>query len=798
MDVIKKGIKVSMKNFDNMTILDKLVKCVTLVCLSFVLFYIVWGVQDSPNTKFFNGSAHIYDGEWVRDADESSDGIAHVYKMPMSLSLKKGEKATFRTVLPNDIEKGMYLSIHTGKSFSMYINDKEIFSFDNRISKLPGNITKALIVPVPLEDEYASRVLTIVFEDGKYERSSVNAAYIGNLMGIVIMYLRNYSLQFIMAMLLMLSSLVTIIVFYYIGKRDKKRADLIYLAEAIILICLWVIFDTPLFQIVFGVYFFDGIASFMLVTIMVLPFCSYFDAITGRRNHSIFTICKIVMLFNFIVLTALHLLGIRSYDKSLVYVDIMLAVYIVVLLAVAISDYLTRNDKSHRKVIIGLVGLGAFGVLEIAVTIITANFPFKVDIGGLAVLLGMIFFFIFAVIDQISVYEKLKIETQNALAATKAKSDFLANMSHEIRTPINAIMGMNEMILRECKQEDIVDYAKDINNASENLLRIVNDILDFSKIESGKLEIVCDNYDLGELIYDVTTLVKMKAEDKGLQFKIYVDEEMPCKLYGDDKRVREIMTNIVNNAVKYTEKGFVNLSITGKNQDTIEVISIVVEDSGQGIKAEDIDSIFEGFSQVNVKKNKNIEGTGLGLSITKRLVELMNGKITVNSRYGEGSVFTVELPQTIVSTQKMGKYLEHRHVLDNENGNKLSNSKFVGIKILAVDDTPLNLKVISSFLSKTKADLTNVLSGKEMLELVTQNKYDIIFLDHMMPNMDGIETLQHFKALENNLCKDTPVIALTANAIVGAKEMYLDAGFDDYLSKPIKMDSLFEMISRYV
>ena len=786
------------KNNNNSPSADRLIKYTALACLLFFLIYIIWGIMESPEWKFFNESAHIYDGEWIRDTGESSDDITQVYKLPISLSLKKGETATFRTILPDDVEKGMYLSIHTGKSFSVYFNDQEVFAFDNRISKLPGNITKALIVPVPLEDEYAGHELAISFTDDKYERSTVNAAYIGSLMGIVILYLKNYALQFVMAILLVLTSLVTIIVFSYIGKRDNKRADLIYLAEAIILICLWVIFDTPLFQIAFGVYFFDGIASFMLVATMVFPFCSYFDAITDEIYHRVFNICKVVMLINYIVLTALHLMGIRSYDKSLVYVDIMLAVYIVVLLAVTIKDYVTREDKSHRKVIIGLVGLGLFGVLEIAVTIITANYPFKVDIGGLAVLFGIVFFFVFAVIDQISVYEKLKIETQNALVATKAKSDFLANMSHEIRTPINAIMGMNEMILRECKQDIIYEYAKDISNASENLLKIVNDILDFSKIESGKFDIICDNYDLGEVICDVTNLVKMKAEDKGLRLNIYVDEEMPCNLYGDDKRVREIITNIVNNAVKYTEKGFVNLSISGTTQDNIEVLTIKVEDSGQGIKPEDLDSIFEGFKQVNSKQNKKIEGTGLGLSITKHLVELMNGKIFVSSRYGEGSVFTVELPQTIVSDQKMGQYYEHRHVSGNDNVTKFSNSEFSGIKILVVDDTALNLKVISSFLNKTKADVSCVQSGEEMLELVTKNKYDIILLDHMMPNMDGIETLKCFRELENNLCKNTPVIALTANAIVGAKEMYLEAGFNDYLSKPIKMEKLFEMIGCHV
>ncbi len=783
---------------DKASLLDKIIDGVALGCLLFFVFYVIWGIKVSPDLGFFNEQAHIFDGEWVRDASDSPDGIEHVYKMPMSLGLKEGETASLHTVLPDDVETGMYLSIHTGKSFTAYIDSKEIFSFDNKSSLLPGNITKAVICPIPLEDEYAGKELTLTFSDDKYQRNSVNTAYIGNLMGIVNLYLRNYAVQFVLALLLLLTSLLTIVIFTYIGIRDKQKAILIYLAEAIILMCLWVILDTPLFQIAFRVHFFDGMASFMLVATMVYPFSSYFDAITGQRKHHIYVVCKVLMLLNFIVLTALHHLGIRSFDKSLIYLDVMLAAYIVVLLACTISDYVTRKDKSHRNVIIGLVGLGIFGVLEIVVTIVTAYFPFKVDIGGLFALVGMIFLFIFAIIDQTNVYENLKIETQNAISATKAKSDFLANMSHEIRTPINAIMGMNEMVLRECKQESILEYAKDINSASENLLKIVNDILDFSKIESGKLEIVCGNYDLGELIYDVTTLVNMKAENKGLKLSISVDEEMPCMLYGDDKRVREIITNILNNAVKYTEEGFVNLSITGKKQGNVELLSIVIADSGQGIKPEDIDSIFDSFSQVNLNQNKKVEGTGLGLSITKNLVELMNGSISVKSKYGEGSVFMVELPQTIVSEQKMGKYFDHRHASNEEAGIEYSDYDFREIRILVVDDTALNLKVISKFLGKTKAIVTCASSGEEMLDLITQNKYDIILLDHMMPNMDGIEALKRSKELENNQCKDTPVVALTANAIVGAKEMYLEAGFDDYLSKPIKMEDLCEKISSVI
>lgn len=778
-------------------LLNKVKTITSVLCFLFLAFYIVWGIILSPKVKLFSESAKIYDGEWIKE-DTVSSGTPMSSKMPMSLNLGKNETATFYTILPMNLEHGMYLSLHTGKSFSVYINGEKIYTFDNNISKLPGNITKALIVPIPLEDEYSGQKFTVIFRNDKYERNPVNTAYIGNLTGIINLYFKYYSMQFVIALLLILASLVTIIIFTYIGKRDNQKAALINLTEGILLICLWVIFDNPLFQIVFGVYFFDGIASFMLCTIMTLPFSIYFDTITEKRKHTVFSICEATMAINFIVFTTLHLTGVRSFDKSLLYIDGALIVFIVVMLFCTISDYISQGKRNHKKVIVGLFGLGVFAFFEIVITIITAYKPFSIDIGGLSVLCGMIFLLVFAILDQVGVYENLKLETQNALAATKAKSDFLANMSHEIRTPINAIMGMNEMVLRESNQKNIIEYAKDINSASENLLKIVNDILDFSKIESGKLEIICDNYDLGEIIYDVTTLVTMKAEAKGLKLNVNIDEELPSKLYGDEKRIREIITNILNNAVKYTEKGFVNLKISGEKQNEKVLLKICIEDSGQGIKPEDLNTIFEGFSQVNVKNNKNIEGTGLGLSITKRLVELMKGTITVESEFGKGSVFTITLLQDIVSDEKMGKYYEHRHSSVSESPLISVEYDLSGVKILAVDDTALNLKVISKFLEKAKADVTCVSSGAAMLDLIKENVYDIILLDHMMPNMDGIETLKLSKKLENNKCINVPVIALTANAIVGAREMYLEAGFNDYISKPIKMNDLCGIIKKYV
>lgn len=765
------------------------------LCFALIILTIVVGNIVSPDLDLFEEEAKVYDREWVK---ENADGSMESFTMPTSLNLAKNEQVTIKTTLPDQIEDGTHMAINTGKCYKAYIDDKEIYSFDNTISKLPGMITKPIIVPIPLKADYSGKQLTLVVTDGKYERGMVHSAYIGTMMGIVFQLIKNSALQFSSAILLVIASFITIGIFTYVEKSNKRKAPLIYLAEGILCISSWIIFNSHLFQIVFRGYFFDGIVGFMLVMIMAVPFFLYFDEILEKRYHTIFVVGESLSILNFIVLTFLHMTKILSYYTVLVYIDGILAVYIVVMVVCTLIDYFVRKKKEHKFVLLGLLGLSVFSILEIVVTISNAKMPFKFDISGIAVIAGMIILLFFATLDQVRVLDAQKQATQNAIAATKAKSDFLANMSHEIRTPINAIMGMNEMVLQESNQDSVKEYAKDISSASENLLRIVNDILDFSKIESGKLEIINDNYDLGEIIYDVTTLVNMKAESKGLKLSVIVDENLPSKLYGDDKRVREIITNVLNNAVKYTEQGFVNLIINGVTKDNIVELNIRVEDSGQGIKEEDVDKIFSGFSQVNVKQNKNIEGTGLGLSITKRLVELMNGSITVESEFGKGSIFTVILPQQIVSSEKMGNYMSHRHVSSEVATTESKEFEIPNAKILVVDDTPLNLKVISKFLTKTKAEVECAASGEEMLSLIQENHYDIIFLDHMMPNMDGIEALKASKELQNNKCENVPVIALTANAIVGAKEMYLEAGFNDYLSKPVKIEILYEMLNKYL
>ncbi len=389
---------------------------------------------------------------------------------------------------------------------------------------------------------------------------------------------------------------------------------------------------------------------------------------------------------------------------------------------------------------------------------------------------------------------------REAQAATKAKSDFLARMSHEIRTPINAVIGMDEMILRENENDDINMYANNIQTAGYTLLSVINDILDFSKIESGKYEIVDVDYKLSTLILDCRNLILNRAEEKGLRVEVEIDETAPEMIVGDTVRVRQIVTNLLTNAVKYTKEGYVKLSVGWEKKNDNEVLlKFAVSDSGIGIAPENLDKVFTSFERADEVQNHAIEGTGLGLSITKQLAELMGGSVSVESTLNKGSTFTAVL------TQKVDKYVPigHPDLLAGQEKvmeKKVYKPKFVNPNacIMVVDDNKMNLMVIKSLLKKSGATVELCESGEQCLEKVTKKKYDIIFMDHMMPHMDGIETLKRLKALEGCINGSTPVIALTANAMSGADRIYSAAGFDGYLSKPVSYVELENLICNYV
>ncbi len=393
---------------------------------------------------------------------------------------------------------------------------------------------------------------------------------------------------------------------------------------------------------------------------------------------------------------------------------------------------------------------------------------------------------------------------EEANAANRTKSDFLASMSHEIRTPLNGILGMNTMILRDSKDPQITEYAENVQVAGNGLLSIINDILDVSKIESGRMELHPDSYELFSVMNDCYQMNRMRAVEKALQFLFENDPDMPSGYFGDETRIRQIMNNLISNGVKYTKEGSVKLYV-GFTEDPRDddagsersgMLEISVSDTGIGIREEDLDSLFERFERLDEIKNRHIEGTGLGLHITQQLVYMMNGTIDVKSEYGKGSVFTVRIPQKVTNEERIGNFAVRLREHVSIERKKARVVKAPGKKILVVDDTKTNVLVIKGLLRDTEMTIDTALSGAEGIALTKNTKYDLIFMDHLMPEMDGIEAFHRIRDDEGNINHDTPTVALTANAIVGVRSMYMEEGFAEYLSKPVDQTELMNLLEK--
>lgn len=758
----------------------------------FVLGVGIYGWRVSPDYDYFSSNAKEYDYDWYW---EREDGSVLSFKVPYRLPISDGEPATVYTILPDDIPQGTYICFIVGRNFTVYVNDELRYYHDSEVSERLGGVVKALYIPIPLGPEDSGAKLTLFKNNPDGRNGGYNNVLIGDMNGIRQYVWNQYSTLIAYAFILAILSVITSVVFLILSIINKKILPLVYLSLGILVCSLWAIVDDYLFQFLTNKYYVDGVVGYMLTLLMAIPFCLYMNNIQNYRYEKIYHALEGISVANFAVLTVLHFGTSFRYDSALLYIDIMLLLAVFVIVILSVIDFVKHKESrsEHLFVRIGMIVLFVCGIFEIIVINIYVNRNYMV--GGLFVIFGLYVLLGCAVLDQVKKLQEIRLISQEAIASTKAKSEFLANMSHEIRTPINAIIGMNEMILRETKDDNIKDYAGNVYAASQNLLGIINDILDFSKIESGKMEIESSEYNLRDLLATVSSMIEIKAKQKGLKFRVEVLDELPSVLYGDSKRISEIMINILTNAVKYTHRGFIVFNISGKvKEDGDFYLEFFVRDTGIGIKEEDLEKLFGTFERLEYKRNRNIEGSGLGLAITEKLLQMMDGTIVVDSLYGSGSRFSVSIPQKIVDNIPIGKFDYQKKIITDDKA--WGTFEAPECSVLVVDDNNMNLLVIQNLLKATRMRVDTVQSGKEMLSRIGNISYDIIFLDHMMPVMDGIEALRIFKATENNMSKNAVMVALTSNAIVGAKEMYIDAGFDYYLSKPVDVLEMEDLLKR--
>lgn len=455
--------------------------------------------------------------------------------------------------------------------------------------------------------------------------------------------------------------------------------------------------------------------------------------------------------------------------------------------------YVAQIEDTHFILTGALSYDEAVGTLEFAPYII-------VGIYSILCIITIIQHFI-VLITSVKVREsdELRRAKQDAEAAAEAKGQFLANMSHEIRTPINAILGMNELITRETKNSKIQKYAYSIKSSANQLLTLVNDVLDYSKMEAGKFKLRNEQYYLSALITDINVMIKERAESKGLVYKVFVNQEIPDELEGDGTRLKQVIVNLLTNGVKYTMAGFVHLTIDYEKKDDDHIdLKIAVKDTGIGMKEEDLKKLFTAFERLDEDRNKTIEGTGLGMSIVKQILDAMGSTLDVKSKYGAGTEFSFSIRQRVVNWDAIGDYEEATEKVVAKQKDYAPTFIAPSARILVVDDTEINLKVVKGLLNQTKMLVDTAISGKQALDMMRVKKYDLALIDHRMPLMDGVELLKHIRSDESGDNCYIPCIVLTANVVEGAKEMYMKAGFDDYLEKPVDGSHLEAMLLKFL
>ncbi len=757
------------------------------------LFFVLGQVLLPQEDSYDLGQASLFRAYWER---VYPDGRREAVEVPGKCEAERGEVVRVETKLPSLLPDVSYLCFRSSQQdMTVYIGNTLVKRYSTDDTRLFGKDSASAFVFVQLSPEDAGKTIAVETESNSFYTGHLNRVYYGEKMGIWGMIMKENGGVLLVALCLFLLSAAAIIVSAAVRIFYKTKISLGILGWSTLLASLWVIAESRLRQLLFPNGSVIATMAYIALMLVPFPFTIYINNLQKRRYEKLYFGFLLLVAANDLICILLQAFEKVDFVASMPVMLAMLVIMVLLALGTIIVDWAKKRLDEYRLVAIGCIGILFSGIL----TIYFINVFDGDNYIGLPLCAGLSFLLIMASIAAARFVVNAEKEKQKVLEANASKVSFLTRMSHEIRTPINTILGMNEMILRENKDIAITEYVNYAQKAGRMLLSLVNDVLDFSKIDSGVLHIADNPYSLTEILSDSYHMLEARAKKKGLSVDLKVDKQMPNQLSGDEVAIKQILTNLLTNAVKYTSQGSITLGVSGLYADSGEFsLRITVADTGDGIREEDLGKLFESFSRLDEKKNQNIEGSGLGLPIVKQLVDKMEGEIKVQSVYGKGSLFTVILPQRVVGTTFVGDIREAFRKEAEERVRFRGGFIAPQAKILAVDDNDMNLMVIQGLLKQTQIQIDTVSGGEESLELCASKKYDLIFMDHMMPGMDGVETIKALHKDKKGINYATPVVVLTANAVAGCKDLYLREGFVDYISKPVDVMKLDRILRIYL
>lgn len=761
-----------------------------LLVLGVILFVIIGNFCIPNEIGYKNTECQEFDVKWYRVL---ADGEKNEIEVPGKCEAESGELVVTEAVVPSYVSDGKFLCFRNSlHDMQVYIDGELRHEYTTKDTRIFGKTSENVFVFVPVYAKDAGKTLRVEISSLSSYSGTMNTVYYGDQFAIWKTLVEMYGMEFVIASFMLVLAVITIVICMLLKACYRKEIGLEYLGWGILLVAIWIISVNSLRQLFFSKITLISFINYFSLMLLPLPFAMYINYIQKFRYKKIYYMIDTLILGNFAICSVLQFLNIADFAQMLMMIH---AVFVISVLGVCVSIFLDIKKgyiRSYLLIVVGFIVLVVAAIAEVLQLYICDDI-----VNATEICVGLIVLLFMAVIKTQQDIVNLERERQKVMFDNKNQTEFLAKMSYEIRTPINTMIGMNEIIARENKNEEIAQYVFNAQQAGRTLLALVNDVLDFSKIESGTLKLAENVYQLASLINDEVHMLQARAEKKGLEVAINIDEKLPSYLYGDEVKIRQIISVLLSNAIKQTEQGRITFSVGCYTGDVGQFfIKISVADTGVGIREEDIDNIFKSLDELD---EKNIDGVKVfGLHIIKNLADEMQGTIKARSLYGKGSLFTVTIPQKVIDDAPIGMVADKFAEEKMQIGRYKASFVAPEARILSVDDNEMNLAVVKGLLKNTQIQIDTTLSPEECLELCKTNKYDLIFMDHMMPKIDGIQTMKMIHCQTDGYNRETPIVVLTANAIAGIREKYMADGFAEYLSKPIAPEKLERILTKFI